>query len=33
MEVRVLTRDRSRAAHLACMGVEIAEGDVRDAAS
>jgi uncharacterized protein YbjT (DUF2867 family) len=31
MEVRVLTRDRSRAAHLAGMGLEIAEGDVRDA--
>ena len=32
-EVRVLTRDRSRAAHLAGTGVEIVEGDVRDLAA
>jgi uncharacterized protein YbjT (DUF2867 family) len=31
--VRVLTRDRARAAHLAGPRVEILEGDVRDAAS
>jgi NADH dehydrogenase len=31
--VRVLTRDRSRAAHLAGAGVEIVEGDVRDPAA
>ena len=30
LEVRVLTRDRSRAAHLSGTGVEIVEGDVRD---
>lgn len=30
MEVRVLTRDRSRAAHLAGAGVDVVEGDVRD---
>ena len=30
LEVRVLTRERSRAAHLASMNVEIVEGDVRD---
>src|SRR5690348_4565669 len=30
MEVRVLTRDPSRAANVAGPGVEIAEGDVRD---
>ena len=33
LEVRVLTRDRSRAAHLAGTGVEIVEGDVRDLAA
>jgi uncharacterized protein YbjT (DUF2867 family) len=32
-DVRVLTRDRSRAAHLAGAGVEIVEGDVRDLAA
>lgn len=31
--VRVLTRDRGRAAHLAGAGVEIVEGDVRDPAA
>ncbi|MCU1384436.1 MAG: putative nucleoside-diphosphate-sugar epimerase [Acidobacteria bacterium] len=31
--VRVLTRDRRRAAHLAGAGLEVTEGDVRDAAS
>jgi uncharacterized protein YbjT (DUF2867 family) len=30
LEVRVLTRDRSRADHLSGAGVEIVEGDVRD---
>ena len=30
LEVRVLTHDRSRAAHLAGTGVEIVDGDVRD---
>jgi NADH dehydrogenase len=30
LEVRVLTRDRTRAAHLSGPGVEIVEGDVRD---
>ena len=33
LEVRVLTRDRSRAAHLSGAGVEIVEGDVRDLAA
>jgi uncharacterized protein YbjT (DUF2867 family) len=33
VSVRVLTRDRTRAAHLAGQRVEIVEGDVRDAAS
>ena len=33
LSVRVLTRDRARAAHLAGPRVEIVEGDVRDAAS
>jgi uncharacterized protein YbjT (DUF2867 family) len=32
-ELRVLTRDRSRAAHLAGQRVEIVEGDVRDVAA
>lgn len=31
--VRVLTRERSRAAHLAAMDVEVVEGDVRDPVS
>ena len=31
--VRVLTRDPARARHLAAPGVEVARGDVRDAAS
>ncbi len=30
LEVRVVTRDRSRAAHLAGTGVDIVEGDVRN---
>jgi uncharacterized protein YbjT (DUF2867 family) len=30
LEVRVLTRDRTRAAHLVDMGVEVVEGDVGD---
>src|SRR6202165_2699305 len=33
LEVRVLTRDRTRAAHLVDLGVEIAEGDVGDPAA
>src|SRR4030081_1449905 len=33
LEVRVLTRDRTRAAHLVDMGVEIVEGDVGDPAA
>jgi uncharacterized protein YbjT (DUF2867 family) len=33
LEVRVLTRDRSRATHLTGAGVEIIEGDVRDYAA
>jgi uncharacterized protein YbjT (DUF2867 family) len=33
MEVRVLTRDRSRAAHLIDSGVQIVEGDVTDMAA
>jgi uncharacterized protein YbjT (DUF2867 family) len=33
LEVRVLTRDRSRAAHLIGAGVEIVEGDVGDSAA
>jgi uncharacterized protein YbjT (DUF2867 family) len=33
LEVRVLTRDRKRAAHLVDMGVEIVEGDVGDPAA
>ncbi len=33
LEVRVLTRDRGRAAHLAGYGVEIVQGDVRDHAA
>ena len=33
LEVRVLTRDRSRAADLATVGVDIVEGDVRDPAT
>lgn len=33
MDVRVLTRDPARAAHLTGMHVEVASGDVRDAAS
>ena len=33
LEVRVLTRDRTRAAHLLDMGVEIVEGDVGDPAA
>ncbi len=33
LEVRVLTRDRSRAAHLIDVGVEIVEGDVADIAA
>lgn len=32
-ELRVLTRDRSRAAHIAGQRIEIAEGDVRDLAA
>jgi uncharacterized protein YbjT (DUF2867 family) len=32
LELRVLTRDRSRASHLSGEGVEIVEGDVRDQA-
>lgn len=32
-KVRVLTRDKSRAARLAGIGVEIVQGDVRDAAA
>lgn len=32
-QVRVLTRDKSRAAHLPSSGLEIVEGDVRDAES
>ncbi len=33
LELRVLTRDRTRATHLTGAGVEIAEGDVRDLAA
>jgi uncharacterized protein YbjT (DUF2867 family) len=33
LEVRVLTRDRTRAAHLVDVGVEIVEGDVGDPAA
>ena len=33
LEVRVLTRDRSRAADLATVGIDIVEGDVRDPAT
>jgi uncharacterized protein YbjT (DUF2867 family) len=33
LTIRVMTRDRSRAAHLVGTGVEIVEGDVRDAAA
>jgi NADH dehydrogenase len=33
LAVRVLTRDPARAEHLASVGVEVARGDVRDAAS
>ena len=33
LAVRVLTRDRSRAAHLAGAGVEVVEGDVRNEAA
>jgi uncharacterized protein YbjT (DUF2867 family) len=33
LAVRVLTRERSRAAHLEEAGVEIVEGDVRDLAT
>jgi uncharacterized protein YbjT (DUF2867 family) len=33
LDVRVLTRDRTRAAHLVDMGVEIVEGDVGDPAA
>jgi uncharacterized protein YbjT (DUF2867 family) len=33
LEVRVLTRDRARASHLAGVASEIVEGDVRDRAS
>jgi uncharacterized protein YbjT (DUF2867 family) len=33
LELRVLTRDRSRASHLSGDGVEIVEGDVRDYAA
>jgi uncharacterized protein YbjT (DUF2867 family) len=33
LEVRVLTRDRTRAGHLVDLGVEIAEGDVGDRAA
>jgi uncharacterized protein YbjT (DUF2867 family) len=31
--VRVLTRDRTRTAHIAGRGVEVVEGDVRDVSS